>query len=106
MTIADKISFLENSLKLNDKEFAKRYKINFSLLRKMKLGKEKPTPENVKYICKDFKLDPNDFLDDSSTLQEPGPSEHACIMVKEEDRNNVIYEDFAREDNSRYEEKD
>ena len=106
MTFLEKISFLKESLKLNDRQFAKRYKINFALFKKWKTGAIKPQVADINLLCKEFKLDPIDFLSDSSTLGNPGPNEHSCNMVQEEDRNNVIYEDFSREDNSRYEEKD
>lgn len=106
MTLIKKISFLKESLKLNDRQFAKRYKINFATFKKWQTGEVKPLLAEILPICKEFKLDPNDFLNDSSTLGNPETNEHPCAMIQEDDRNNVIYEDFSREDNSRYEEKD
>lgn len=106
MKFSEKISFLEDSLKLNDKEFSNRYKIKLAILKKWKNNELSPTEKEVINICNDFKLDAKDFLSNESTLKEPVGKEHPCAMLTSSDRSNVIYEDFAREDNSRYEEKD
>ncbi len=76
-------------------------------MKKLMDGRFKPQLRNVQEICKEFQLDPNDFLDDTSTIsKEVKEGEHKCKFVQVDDSNHVIYEDFAREDNSRYEEKD
>ncbi len=76
-------------------------------MKKLMDGRFQPQLRNVVEICKEFKLDPNDFLDNTSTIaKEVKEGEHPCKFVKPADRDQVIYEDFAREDNSRYEEKD
>ena len=106
MKFPQKIEFLQESLKLNDKQFASKYHIKLSLLKRWKTGEEKPNKDTVSSICKDFNLDVVDFLDEKSTLAEPLKGEHPCATVARADSSNVIYEDFAREDNSRYEEKD
>lgn len=107
MNFQSKIKYLEEQLKLNDHSFALRYKIRPSIMRKLMDGRFVPQLRNVTEICKEFKLDPKDFLDDTSTIaKEVKEDEHPCKFVKVEDSSNVIYEDFAREDNSRYEEKD
>lgn len=107
MKFTEKIAFIQNSLHLTDGNFCARYKIKLGLLKKWKSGQLKPTLKDVKFICKEFNLDTNDFLDDSSTLSDIiGPGEHACMVKPKTEKPNGVYEDFVREDNSRYEEKD
>lgn len=105
MKFREKILFLQESLKLNDKKFAAKYHIKLNSLKAWKNG-EKPEIKDIEGICKDYNLDPKDFLCDESTLAEPKKGEHLCATIAREDKANIIYEDFAREDNSRYEEKD
>lgn len=105
MKFPKKIEFLQESLKLNDKQFAVKYKIRLSTLKSWKKGL-KPELKDVIEICKDYHLDPKDFVSDQSTLINPKGNEHLCATIPREDKSNTIYEDFAREDNSRYEEKD
>lgn len=106
MTLIEKLNFLEESLKLNDRKFAKRYNIKPAVFLKWKSGEINPSPLDVSKICEEFNLDPKDFLDEKSTLVEPKEGEHSVNVLPKEDKNNVIYEDYYREDNSRYEEKD
>jgi len=107
MKFLEKIAFIEEKLNFNDLAFCARYKIKLGSLKKWRNGQASPTPKDVKFICKDFNLDVNDFLDDSSTLLDNVlEGEHPCATKPLPDRDNVIYEDFVREDNSRYEEKD
>ena len=106
MTVIDKINFLQGCLNLDDKKFAKRYNIKPAILMKWKSGEIKPSSSEISSICKEFNLDPVDFIDEKSTLKEPKDGEHIINVLPKEDRNNVIYEDYSREDNSRYEEKD
>ena len=107
MTFLEKIAFLEDSLHFNDGAFCARYKIKLGLLKKWKANQAKPTIKDIRYICMDFNLDATDFLDDSSTLSKDiKKGEHPCATKPVEEKANTIYEDFVREDNSRYEEKD
>ena len=106
MEFLEKIDFLENALKINDRKFAKKFEIKPSLLKKWRKGLLKPSTKDIVNICKEYNLDPKDFLNSSSTLAKPNKKEHECKILPREDSSNVIYEDFAREDNSRYEEKD
>lgn len=107
MTLKEKLLFIQNSLKLSNSAFASRYKIKPSLLKKWLLGVETPKANEIKPICEEFNLNVEDFLDESSTLLSEIPSgEHACKTNPIPDRSNIIYEDYVREDNSRYEEKD
>jgi len=107
MKFLEKIAFIEGKMNISDGAFCARYKMKYSLLKKWRAGQGAPTPKDVKYLCKEFNLDVEDFLDDTSTLaREVKEGEHPCKVKPIEDRDNVIYEDYVREDNSRYEEKD
>jgi len=107
MVFLEKIAFLENKLHFNDGAFCARYKIKLGLLKKWKSGQASPTAKDIRFICKDFNLDATDFLDDSSTLSKDiKENEHPCATKPKVEKPNEIYEDFVREDNSRYEEKD
>ena len=107
MVFLKKVEFIQKSLHLNDIAFCTRFRIKISFLKKWRKGLLKPTSDDVKWVCNYFNLDVNDFLDDSSTLSKKmNEGEHACATKPLEERPHEIYEDYAREDNSRYEEKD
>ena len=60
-------------------------------------------------MCDELGLDINDFLSESSTLSKEllKDGEHLCAKTKGTlYKESMILEDFPREDNSRYEEKD
>ena len=107
MKFLEKIAFIEEKLHLNDYAFCTRFRIKISVLKKWRKAQLSPTVDDVKWVCNYFNLDANDFLSDSSTLsKEVKEGEHPCASKPVVDRSDVIYEDYAREDNSRYEEKD
>ena len=107
MKFLEKVAFIEKSLHLNDYAFCTRYRIKISNLKKWRKGLLKPTAEDVYWVCNYFHLDANDFLDDNSTLSKKiNEGEHPCLTKPVDEKPNTIYEDFVREDNSRYEEKD
>jgi hypothetical protein len=107
MNFQEKVTFLQNSLHLTNGAFCARYKIKMGLFKKLKAGQVKPTNKDVKTICKEFNLDVTDFLNDASTLSKVVKSgEHPCMVKPVAEKPNTIYEDYTREDNSRYEEKD
>ena len=107
MKFLEKIAFIENKLHLNDYAFCTRFRIKISYLKKWRKGLLTPTTEDVKWVYNYFNLDDNDFLNDSSTLsKEVKDGEHPCATKPHVERKNEVYEDYAREDNSRYEEKD
>ena len=107
MKFLEKVAFIEKSLHLNDYAFCTRYRIKISNLKKWRKGLLKPTVEDIRWVCNYFHLDANDFIDDSSTLSKTvNEGEHPCLTRPEVEKPNTIYEDFVREDNSRYEEKD
>ena len=107
MKFLEKIAFIQEKLHLNDFAFCTRFRIRISVLKKWRKGELTPTEEDIKWVCNYFNVDATDFLNDSSTLsKEVKEGEHPCTSKPQVDRCDVIYEDFAREDNSRYEEKD
>ena len=107
MKFLEKVAFIQKKLNLSDLAFCARYKIKLGLLKKWRSGQIEPTLKDVRTICKEFNLDAADFLNDSSTLAEQvKEGEHPCATKPIVEKGNVIYEDYVREDNSRYEEKD
>ena len=107
MKFLEKIAFIENKLHLNDYAFCTRFRIRISVLKKWRKAHLAPTAKDVVWLCNYFNLNVNDFLDDSSTLaKEPKDGEHPCATKPHVEKKNEIYEDYAREDNPRYEEKD
>ena len=108
MKVIDKIIFLQQSVNLTDREFSKRYKLPFLSLKAWKLFKKEPNKKAISYLVSSFGIDLDDFMNGNSTLKDTcEPHEHHCKSLANniEDKN-LIYEDFAREENGRYEEKD
>ena len=107
MKFLEKIAFIEGKLHLNDYAFCTRFRIKISVLKKWKKGQLSPSADEIKWVCNYFHLDANDFLDDSSTLAKiVKEGEHQCATKAVPEKEHTIYEDYSREDNSRYEEKD
>ena len=107
MKFLEKVTFIQNKLHLNDYAFCTRFRIKISYLKKWRKGLLTPTINDVKWVCNYFNLDVNDFLNDESTLaKEVKDGEHPCATKPHVEKKNEVYEDYAREDNSRYEEKD
>ena len=107
MKFLEKIAFIEKQLHLNDFAFCSRFRIKISVLKKWRKAQLAPTPSDVVWACNYFNLDVNDFLNDSSTLsKEIKDGEHPCATLPHVEKKNEVYEDYAREDNPRYEEKD
>lgn len=108
MKVLKKILFLQTSLNLNDRNFCKRYKINLNSFELWKIFKREPKLKDISYLINAFNLDEEDFMNENSSLSDKLEAhEHSCKMKPStiEDKN-LIYEDFAREENGRYEEKD
>lgn len=108
MKVLNKIIFLQKSVNLPDRQFAKRYRIKLNSYKLWKIFKIEPDKEAIRYLVDSFNLDLEDFMNGNSTLlPNIEAHEHQCKMKDStvEDKN-LIYEDFAREENGRYEEKD
>ena len=109
MTVLEKVLFLQKSYNLNDRAFCSRFRIKYGLLKKWKDGSVKPESKYLFFLCCELELDINDFMSDDSTLSKEGMknNEHLCkVHKKNQPIESEILEDFPREDNSRYEEKD
>jgi len=107
MKFSEKIAFIQENLHLNDYAFCTRFRIKISVLKKWRKLELTPTETDIKWVCDYFNVDAKDFLNDSSTLsKEIKNGEHPCATKTCPEKENAIYEDYAREDNARYEEKD
>ena len=107
MKFLEKIAFIQKQLHLNDFAFCSRFRIKISVLKKWRKAQSTPTEKDVVWVCNYFNLDASDFLNDKSTLaKEIKDGEHPCATKPHVEKKNEIYEDYTREDNSRYEEKD
>lgn len=109
MTVLEKVLFLQKSYNLNDRSFCSRFRIKYGILKKWKDKVLEPESKYLFYMCCELELDADDFMSSSSTLSKElmKDGEHICKTHKKEKKvNSEILEDFPREDNSRYEEKD
>ena len=105
----EKVLFLQKSYNLNDRTFCSRFRIKYGMLKKWKEGKTEPESKYLFYLCCELELDINDFMSNDSTLSKDNmkPGEHLCgSHRKNKPSETAVLEDFPREDNSRYEEKD
>ena len=107
MTLLEKLEFLAKSYGLTEHKFLQKYHAHYGLMKKLRDGYVAEA-KDVKKLCKILDFEVNDFLDDSSSVaSELKEGEHFVkkatpIVIPA----NPIYEDYPREDNSRYEEKD
>lgn len=109
MTVLEKVIFLQKSYNLNDRSFCSRFRIKYGLLKKWKNKSLEPEAKYLFYLCCELELDINDFMSNDSTLSKENmkENEHICKAHKKAKQvDSEILEDFPREDNSRYEEKD
>ena len=109
MTVIQKINYLEKSLDVTDRKFAKDYHIPYLLLKKWKSGKATPKAKDLAYLCEQFGLSLPDFMDDNSSIAygKKYADEHDCLAkINQKKPVSLIYEDYPREDNGRYEEVD
>lgn len=109
MTALEKVLFLQKSYNLNDRAFCSRFRIKYGMLKKWKDGLIQPESKYLFYLCCEVELDVNDFMSNKSTLSKENmkEGEHVCASHKKDKIiDSEVLEDFPREDNSRYEEKD
>lgn len=109
MTVLEKVLFLQKSYNLSDRSFCSRFRIKYGILKKWKDKVIEPESKYLFYLCCELELDINDFMSNESTLSKENikEGEHICkIHKKNKTITSEILEDFPREDNSRYEEKD
>ena len=109
MFLLEKIFYIQKSLNLTEDDFLKNFKIKKSIFKSWVNKKEQPKKEDLILICEYFNLDLDDFVRNDSTLTKDllKPGEHICKLKGQNyDYNNLVIEDFSKEDNSRYEERD
>lgn len=109
MTVLEKIDYLEKTLDLSERKFAKKYHVSKLLLKKWRKGQASPKGDELAYLCEQFGLSLSDFMDDNSSISysDKYANEHECVgKVGQSTPVSLIYEDYPREDNARYEEVD
>jgi len=108
MTVIEKVDYLIKRLNINERQFAKKFRIRKGVINKWRTGEALPRPENLKYLCEQFNLSMADFMDDGSTLDTQGgyADEHIILGKIKKNEPESASEDFPHEDNFRYEEKD
>lgn len=104
MKLLDKILRLQKATSLNDNDFCDRYNINLSSFNKWKNEQSEIKKDDLSCLTDAFNLDLDDFINDNSTLDNSTLNEHLC-KVKNKDEG-LINEDFPKEGNPRYEERD
>ncbi len=96
-----KLDYIQRKLKYDDEKFCKKFGIlgeNLALIRK----NEEVKKSDISTLCKKLKLDLNLFLDEESIIYCKKTMFSVRFFMKEQD---LINEDYPREENSRYEEK-
>ena len=107
MNVLEKLEYLVKSYGLSEHKFLQKYHAHYGLMKKLRSG-YKAEAKDVKKLCKILDFDVADFLDESSSVSSKlKEGEH---FVKKASPTSIpldaVLEDYPREDNSRYEEKD
>lgn len=103
MRTIEKIDFIIKTTKWSEKRFIRKFYLPKDALDKWHGGAE-ITEKDVKNICKYFRLEPKDFLDDSLNIFLKSTERFCVFSLHEEEITSL--EDYPHEDNARYEEKD
>ncbi len=103
MLTIEKIDFIIKTLKWSDKRFSRKFYLRKDDLNKWREKKTTPMEKDVKNICKYFHLDTKQFLDDNRIIFLKNTDKFCNFSLNEDE---VVSEDYPREDNSRYEEKE
>lgn len=103
MTALEKIEFILKTLKWSEKRFTKKFYLKPNSLENWRSKTTKPNENDVRNICKYFHLNVNDFLNDERIIFLKNSDKFCNFSMDDE---NTVSEDYPREDNSRYEEKD
>lgn len=107
MTVLEKLEYLAKSYGLTEHKFLQKYHAHFGLMKKLRSGYV-AQPGDVKKLCKILNFDVVDFLDETSSVsRDLKEGEHFVKSAEPQKMPKYpIFEDYPREDNSRYEEKD
>ena len=103
MTAIEKIDFIIKTLKWSEKRFTKKFYLKKDSLEKWRSKEVSPNEADVKNICKYFHLNTQDFLNEERIIFLKNADKFCNFSMNEEE---AVPEDFPREDNFRYEEKD
>ena len=103
MTALEKVEFIIKTLKWSEKRFTRKFYLKSDSLENWRHGNSAPNESDVKNICKYFHLNTKDFLNNDRIIFLKNADKFCNFSMDEE---NTISEDFPKEDNSRYEEKD
>ena len=107
MTVLEKLEFLAKSFGLTEHKFLQKYHAHYGLMKRIRGGYQ-PVESDIKKLCHILDFDIKDFLDDKSSVSDKlKEGEHFIKKASSIDYSKpLIYEDYPREDNARYEEKD
>ena len=103
MKTIEKIDFIIKTTKWSKRRFTKKFYLPKDALDKWYAGEE-PKENDVRNICKYFRLDIKDFLNDNLNIFLMC-TDKFCVFSLHDDEIGVP-EDFPMEDNARYEEKE
>ena len=103
MTTIEKIDFIIKTTKWSDRRFQKKFYLKKNSLEKWRNKEVEPMENDVRNICKYFHLEIKDFLDANKIIFLKNTDKFCNFSLNDED---VVFEDFPREDNARYEEKE
>ena len=103
MITIEKIDFILKTTRWSEKRFARKFFLQKDALDRWHLG-EDIHEKDVQNICKYFRLDPKDFLDDTKNIFLKSTNKFCEFSLNEEEIENP--EDYPHEDNARYEERD
>ena len=103
MTTIEKIDFIIKTTKWSKKRFTKKFYLKKDALDRWYAG-EKIEDKDVRNICKYFRLDVKDFLNDELNIFLKSTEKFCEFSLNDAEIKSP--EDIAREDNSRYEERD
>ena len=103
MRTIEKIDFIIKTTKWSEKRFCRKLFLPKDALDRWHNGEEF-TKKDVLNICKYFRLDVDEFLDDSRNIFLKSTEKFCIFSLNDEEIENL--EDYPHEDNARYEEKD
>lgn len=103
MTTIEKIDFIIKTTRWSEKRFIRKFFLAKDALDQWHAG-TKIEEKDLTNICKYFRLDPKDFLDDSKNIFLKSTNKFCEFSLNEEEIE--VLEDYPHEDNARYEEKD
>ena len=102
MKASVKLAYIQRKLNLDDEKFSKKFSISLEDMALIRENKE-VNEHQIETLCEKLKLDKNLFLDEDSIIYCKRSTFSTKFFINPED---LMNEEFPREDNARYEEKD